>query len=44
MEILTSLNWLDIALALIIVISAVAGLRAGFTQSGDRPGRGAWLA
>ena len=32
METLTSLNWLDIALALIIVISAIAGLRAGFTR------------
>jgi len=32
METLTSLNWLDIALALIIIISAVAGLRAGFTR------------
>jgi len=32
METLTSLNWLDILLALIIVISAIAGLRAGFTR------------
>ncbi len=32
METFTSLNWLDIALALIIVVSAIAGLRAGFTR------------
>ena len=32
METLTSLNWLDIALALIIAVSAIAGLRAGFTR------------
>jgi len=32
METLTSLNWLDIALALVIVVSAIAGLRAGFTR------------
>jgi membrane protein required for colicin V production len=32
METLTSFNWLDMALALIVVVSAVAGLRAGFTR------------
>ena len=32
MQTLTSLNWLDIVLALIIVSSAIAGLRAGFTR------------
>jgi membrane protein required for colicin V production len=32
MDTLTSLNWLDIVLALIIVCSAIAGLRAGFTR------------
>jgi membrane protein required for colicin V production len=32
METITSFNWLDIILALIIVASAVAGLRAGFTR------------
>ncbi len=32
MQTLTSLNWLDIVLALIILSSAIAGLRAGFTR------------
>lgn len=32
METLTSLNWLDIVLALIVLCSAIAGLRAGFTR------------
>jgi uncharacterized membrane protein required for colicin V production len=32
METLTSLNWLDIVLTLIIIASAIAGLRAGFTR------------
>lgn len=32
METITSVNWLDIVLALVIVCSAVAGLRAGFTR------------
>jgi membrane protein required for colicin V production len=32
MDTLTSLNWLDIVLAIIIISSAVAGLRAGFTR------------
>ena len=32
METLTSLNWLDILLGIIIICSAVAGLRAGFTR------------
>ena len=32
METLTSLNWLDIVLGLIILCSAIAGLRAGFTR------------
>jgi membrane protein required for colicin V production len=32
METLTSLNWLDIALAIIIAVSAIAGLRAGFAR------------
>ena len=32
MQTLTSLNWLDILLGLIIVSSAIAGLRAGFTR------------
>jgi membrane protein required for colicin V production len=32
MGMLTSLNWLDIVLALIIIGSAIAGLRAGFTR------------
>jgi membrane protein required for colicin V production len=32
METLTSLNWLDVVLAVIIVVSAIAGLRAGFTR------------
>jgi len=32
MDTLTSLNWLDVVLAIIIVVSAFAGLRAGFTR------------
>jgi hypothetical protein len=32
MENASSLNWLDIFLAIIIVVSAVTGLRAGFTR------------
>jgi membrane protein required for colicin V production len=32
MQTLMSLNWLDILLALIIISSAIAGLRAGFTR------------
>jgi membrane protein required for colicin V production len=32
MESLASLNWLDIVLGLIILSSAIAGLRAGFTR------------
>ena len=32
MDTVTSLNWLDIVLAIVIVVSAVAGLRAGFTR------------
>jgi len=32
METLASLNWLDIVLGLIILSSAIAGLRAGFTR------------
>jgi membrane protein required for colicin V production len=32
MDTLTSLNWFDIVLGLIIIVSAVAGLRAGFTR------------
>lgn len=32
MDTLTSLNWLDIVLAIVILFSAVAGLRAGFTR------------
>ena len=32
MQTLTSLNWLDIVLGLIILSSAIAGLRAGFTR------------
>jgi membrane protein required for colicin V production len=32
MDTLTSLNWLDIVLAIIIISSAIAGLRAGFTR------------
>lgn len=32
MDTLTSLNWLDIILGLIILSSAIAGLRAGFTR------------
>ena len=32
MSILQSLNWFDIALALVILVSAVAGLRTGFAR------------
>jgi membrane protein required for colicin V production len=32
MQTVTSLNWLDIVLAVIIISSAIAGLRAGFTR------------
>jgi membrane protein required for colicin V production len=32
METITSVNWLDIVLGIIILCSAVAGLRAGFTR------------
>jgi len=32
METLTNMNWLDIFLAIIVIASAVAGLRAGFTR------------
>jgi membrane protein required for colicin V production len=32
MHTITSVNWLDIVLALIVLCSAIAGLRAGFTR------------
>jgi membrane protein required for colicin V production len=32
MESITNLNWFDIVLAVIVICSAVAGLRAGFTR------------